>query len=154
FGFCERQISVPPRSDLGIVVVIPCFNEPDLIGSLASLWECARPDCAVEVIVVINSAIGSSLEARSQNEQTLRAVLPWVNEHSEPRFQFHALPFFELPPKHAGVGLARKIGMDEALRRLADIGNTRGIIACYDADCRCERNYLTSIEQHFRKHPQ
>jgi len=149
FGFCERQILTPPLPDLGIVVVIPCFNEPDLLGSLVSIWECARPDCAVEVIVILNSPANSPL--RSQNEMSLNEALAWATAHSEPRFQFHVLPFFELSPKNAGVGLARKIGMDEALRRFD--GNARGVIACFDADCRCERNYLTSIEQHFWKHP-
>jgi len=49
--------------------------------------------------------------------------------------------------------LARKIGMDEAVRRFDDIDRPGGIIVCYDADCRCERNYLRSIERHFEKNP-
>src|SRR5712692_7968630 len=32
FGFCGRQIAAPAPRDLGLVVVIPCFNEPDLLG--------------------------------------------------------------------------------------------------------------------------
>ena len=43
--------------------------------------------------------------------------------------------------------------MDEALRRFDDIGRTEGIIAGYDADCRCETNYLTALERHFHEHP-
>src|SRR5207248_7565747 len=46
FGFCERRIATAPRSDLGIVVVIPCFDEPDLVGSLESLWNCERLGCS------------------------------------------------------------------------------------------------------------
>ena len=33
-----------------------------------------------------------------------------------------------------GVGLARKIGMDEACYRFHKVRRSRGIIACFDAD--------------------
>lgn len=74
---------------------------------------------------------------------------------SGPRRRVHLLHFPRLPAKHAGVGLARKIGMDEAARRFDDIGRSaEGIIICYDADCCCARNYLCSIERHFLENPQ
>ena len=149
FGFCERQIATPPQADLSIVVVIPCFNEPDLIGSLETLWFCERPECSVEVIVVLNSPAGCSAEIRSQHQATLKVATAWIEQHRDLRLAFHALHFPELPRKHAGVGLARKIGMDEALRRFDDLGRPEGIIVGYDADCRCEANYLTAIERHF-----
>ena len=154
FGFCERQIATPPRPDLGIVVVIPCFNEPDLIRSLESLWLCERSDCAVEVIVVVNSPAGCSEEIRSRNQATLKTATEWIAEHCDPRLAVRLLHFPELPPKQAGVGLARKIGMDEALRRFDDVARLEGVIVGYDADCGCERNYLTTIEQHFQQNPQ
>ena len=56
-----------------------------------------------------------------------------------------------LPKKHAGVGLARKIGMDEACWRFQKIRNPRGIIAAFDADSRCEVNYFKAIVEHFQK---
>jgi len=58
-----------------------------------------------------------------------------------------------LPPKHAGVGLARKIGMDEACWRLEGARNPQGIIACFDADSRCDENYFVALENHFEQHP-
>ncbi len=154
FGFCDRQIVEPPPPDLGITVVIPCFNEPDLIGSFESLRACVRPSCAAEVIAVINAPANASAAVHAQNERTLKQASAWAAEREDPRLKFHFLHFPDLPPKHAGVGLARKIGMDEALRRFADVGRLRdGIIVCYDADCRCEPNYLTAIERHFAEHP-
>lgn len=136
-----------------MAVVIPCFNEPDLIGSLASLWDCARPACSVEVIVVVNSSIACDSAARLQSQLTLKEASQWIVRHADPRFAFHVLYFPDLPAKQAGVGLARKIGMDEAARRFDDVRKPGDIVVCYDADCRCERNYLISIEQHFQKHP-
>jgi len=152
FGHCDRQIPSPPERDLGIVVVIPCFNEPDLVGALESLRLCERPEYSVEVIVVVNSPAGCGEAMRRQNEATLKIAAPWIARHQNPRLAFYLLHFPELPPKQAGVGLARKIGMDEALRRFADVGRA-GIIAGFDADCRCEGNYLTALERHFQKHP-
>jgi hypothetical protein len=153
FGFCAPQVAVPPPAGLGLVVVVPCFNEPDLTGALGALWDCARPDCLVEVIVVINAPAGSSPEIFRQNERTLREATAWAAGHGDPRLRFHFLYFPELPPKQAGVGLARKIGMDEALRRLVEAGKAEGVIAGFDADCRCEPNYLRSLERHFQEHP-
>ena len=153
FGFCARQIASRPDAGLGIVVVVPCCNEPDLVGSLASLRHCERPGCSVEVIVVVNASAGCRAEVRLQNQATLNIAAEWTAQHSDARFAFHTLHFPELPPKQAGVGLARKIGMDEALRRLDDIGRPDGIIAGYDADCRCAPNYLTAIERYFERTP-
>ena len=153
FGFCERQIQSPPHPDLGLSVVIPCFDEPDLAGSLSALWNCASPACAVEVILVINSAAGSGSDLRARNEQSRLQAVEWARRHSAPRRTLHVLHFPELPLKQAGVGLARKVGMDEALRRFDDVGRSEGIIACFDADCRCEPNYLVALEHHFRSHP-
>ena len=44
--------------------------------------------------------------------------------------------------------------MDEALRRLGDVGQAEdGLLVCYDADCRCSPNYFTGIELHFASEP-
>jgi hypothetical protein len=51
----------------------------------------------------------------------------------------------ELPAKNAGVGLARKIGMDIALTLFNYQDNSKKIIICLDADCTVEKNYLTAI---------
>ena len=48
--------------------------------------------------------------------------------------------------------LARKIAMDEAVRRFDQIGHTKGIIACFDADSLCDDNYLIELEEHFINH--
>ena len=151
FSFCDEQIATPPLQDLGLVVVIPCYNEADLTGSLESLWNCERPACAVEVIVVINAPLGCPAQIRTENERTFKEASEWITHHSDPRLTFHILHFPNLPRKHAGVGLARKIGMDEAARRFAAVARPDGIIVGYDADCRCDANYLTAIESHFRE---
>ena len=140
FGFCGRQIDRPPPNNLGIVVVVPCFDEPDIVSALESLRACERPQSAVEIIVVVNSASDAPADVKERNRKSAEQARQYA----------HAIHCADLPPKHAGVGLARKIGMDEAVRRLGD----DGIIVNFDADCRCDPNYLRTIEQHFVKDPE
>jgi hypothetical protein len=153
FGSLPRQIQTPPGPGLGLVVVIPCFCEPDLVATLESLWNCARPNAAVEVIVVINSAAGSQAGILELNLETARRAHEWITTRRDPHLGFHILEYPDLPPKHAGVGLARKIGMDEAARRFDDVGRPAGVIVCFDADSTCDPGYLAVIERHFAAHP-
>tara|TARA_B110000459_G_scaffold204010_1_gene263379 strand:+ start:4236 stop:5459 length:1224 start_codon:yes stop_codon:yes gene_type:complete len=148
----EELITEIPQSDLGIVVVIPCCNEPDLTASLQSLYACDEPLCTVEVIVVINASERAEEAVLVQNNKSLIAAEAWKKEHLN-KVTFHFIAENELPKKHAGVGLARKIGMDEAVRRFEAVNNYQGIIACFDADAHCETNYLVELENHFKQNP-
>lgn len=56
-----------------------------------------------------------------------------------------------LPDKTAGVGLARKIGMDCALKLFDYTSNKKNILICLDADCTVSKNYLTEIVESFNK---
>lgn len=48
------QIKSTPKTGTKIIVVIPCFSEPDILESLQSLHDCENPGCSVEVIIVVN----------------------------------------------------------------------------------------------------
>ncbi|MBL4669200.1 MAG: glycosyltransferase [Flavobacteriales bacterium] len=152
FSVREQLIIQKPNTNLGIVVVIPCCNEPDLIKSLQSLYHCEQPNCSVEVIVVINASEKVEAVVLAQNKKTLLEVKEWRKEHQN-RFNFYFIEENELPKKHAGVGLARKIGMDEAVRRFEGVENNKGIITCFDADALCEPNYLVELYNHFKQYP-
>ena len=148
----EELITQRPKNNLGIVIVIPCCNEPDLTASLQSLYDCIEPVCEVEVIVVINASEKAEVDVLKQNTKSLTAAKNWSKEHAD-KFQLYFIEENQLPKKHAGVGLARKIGMDEAVRRFDSVNNHQGIIACFDADAKCESNYLVEVENHFKQHP-
>ena len=137
-----------------MVVVIPCHDEPDLVGTLGRLANCEPPLGQAEVIVVINGSEKNSGEVARQNQHTLGQATDWLAGRGDYWLPIHLLHFPDVLPKHAGVGQARKTGMDEALRRLADVGQAEdGLLVCYDADCRCSANYFTGIESHFAEHP-
>ena len=152
YGFRPPAFSFQPHAELGISVVIPCFNEPDVIPTLNALRACDLPKAVVEVILVINSGVHHSVEIKAQNRRTAEEVEKWIDANATTRLEFLLLFVDDLPRKHAGVGLARKIGMDEAVHRF-DVLNRDGIIVCFDADSLCDPNYLVEIEQHFLKHP-
>ena len=141
------------HDDLGMVVVIPCHNEVTLITALESLFNCDLPPCSVEVITVINASEDAPLSIIEQNKQTLSEAEAWAMLHSKSGLSYHFIEENTLPPKHAGVVLARKIGMDEAVRRLETVNNPKGIIVCFDADAKCTPNYLVEIERHFKTYP-
>lgn len=141
------------EKDLGIAVTIPCYNEPDLINTLESLHLCQQTLCPVEIIVLINHPEGSDLKIIEHNRSTYNIALDWADKFSTNQKKFHIMPVLEIPGKKAGVGMARKIVMDEALRRFARTGALEGIITGLDADTICDPNYLKGIEQYFTENP-
>lgn len=152
FGFQGPFIEAVPHQELGLIVVIPCYNETNLIASLEDLFHADDPKCAVEIIVVINASEAASDQIKAQNDETYHAVDDWRAKNQKAYFSVHQIFTNNLPKKHAGVGFARKIGMDEAVYRFEQ-NSTDGIIVCFDADSKCDTNYLVEIETHFKNHP-
>lgn len=150
--FCQHQVKIVPKSDLELVIVIPCYQENGLLETLNSLENCDPPPCGVEVIVVLNSSDKDSEETLAVNVKTKNSFKAW-NKSPHSFATYFLLDFLDLPAKHAGVGLARKIGMDEAVSRFEQAGNPQGIIVCLDADATVHPNYLVQIHQHFLSHP-
>lgn len=148
-----RLIRERPAADLGISVVIPACNEQHIDQALSSLYNCDPPDCTTEVIVVINASESALTEIVKNNSETLRVCRYWKAVHDSPKFRIHVIYEPQLPKRKAGVGFARKIGMDEAVRRFSDVQNTEGIIACFDADSTCAPDYLTELYRHFSENP-
>lgn len=135
------------------MVVIPCYDEPDVLTTLDALWRCHRPRCHVEVLIVINASEADSDSVHRRNQQTHAEANRWIIQHQASDLSFHLLYFPRLQRHDAGVGLARKLGMDEAVTRFCQAANPRGVIACLDADCKCAPNYLTCIEAQFEHYP-
>jgi hypothetical protein len=140
-----------PDSLLNAIVVIPCYNEVGIVQSLESLYSCKRCDCVMEVIVVINASEKDSEAIHEQNQLSLQQVKGWIATHQDKILKFHVLYLPSLPPRHAGVGLARKIGMDEAVYRFNAINNSAGIIVSFDADALCSDNYFQEITKTFQQ---
>lgn len=104
--------------------------------------------------MVLNAAANASPDIFAANEATASAITAWKEQHQHANFSVHVIRAEALPPKHAGVGWARKIGMDEAAMRLEQAGHPDGIIVCFDADSQCTPNLLVAIADWFDAHPQ
>ena len=152
YSFRDQLLTAEVNERLGLIVVIPAYDEIELISSISSLQQCEPPNCTVEVIVVFNASEISNSDVVSRNEKALENLVAWHKDLSNPTFKLHCIAENSLPKKHAGVGLARKIGMDEAIRRFNSIAKDDGVIVCFDADSKCDNNYLVEIEKHFKKH--
>lgn len=153
--YAPLQIMEEVGPDLEIIVVIPCFNEPEIITTLNSLKECKLPGGSIEIILLLNSGEFDDDLIINNNLSAFWQVEEWKskNIHSPEKFNLHILNYQRLPNKIAGVGLARKLAMDEAVKRFDDAGNPNGIIVNLDADCEVDSNYFTAIEDHFRQNP-
>lgn len=136
-----------PASDCFIRIVIPVHKESHLIDCLISLADCHQPAGTVEVILLFNAA-AEDVEGQSINQKTKAECDSWYKLY-RPFYKLYMLEENALDPKHAGVGLARKLGMDEAARRFYAQRKENGIIVCLDADCTVARNYLLIIGEHF-----
>ena len=147
------QINAKPEAELGVVVVIPCYDEPDIASVLASLAACENPGQAVEVIVVINASRGADRRVLDQNAAAASSVGSFAAKEAPEWLKIFVCANNDLPPDEAGVGLARKIGMDEAAARIGASRNSFGVIASLDADCRVSPNYLATLTQEFAEHP-
>ena len=142
------------KENLGIVVTVPCYNEPNILTTLESIYQCYPTKFSVEIIILINHPEASAPDVLEQNKKSVEEVKHWIKSHNENHRKFHVIWAGDLPVKHAGVGLARKIVMDEAIRRLLRAGNLEGIVVGLDADTICDQNYLSEIETYFQTHPE
>jgi len=131
-----------PDSDLGLIVIIPCFKEPALKKALDSINKCKSPSKKVLIIVLVNESENADNKTLLSNENTIDQL-----KNYQSRFEL-LFKRIKLPGKKAGVGLARKIAMDEAAFIFNQI-HQDGIIVNYDADCTCAENYLQVIEKSF-----
>ena len=140
------QVLTPILPDTKIIIVIPCYNEPDILSTLQSLAQAEAPLQPVELLIVINAGRNDSQEVLLQNQRSRQQIQQWTVTHMPDFLRCHIVNAEDLPSKHAGVGLARKIGMDEALQRFASIGYD-GFIMNLDADCTVASNYFLALEK-------
>ena len=146
----QRLIPDDPDPDLNIIVAIPCYNESGLLRSLDSLFRCdteelQRKDIKTEVLIFINAAEDSSDDIFQQNINTYDQVIYWITRHPHHTIKFYPIIENRLKGKDAGVGLARKLVMDEAVTRFNLLNRPDGILLSLDADAIVDPDYLAGL---------
>lgn len=146
----DKAISSPlfegiPEKDTSIIIIIPAFDEAGIIITLNSLLNCTKPPCTVELIVLVNAPGHASAAQLEQNQRTCSSLSHWEKENNNSfiRLLWHDTGKMAVPGW--GVGMARKMAMDEALRRLSLIDKPEALIVSLDADCTVSANYLAEM---------
>ena len=149
FPFRKINIALEPSKDLKIIVVIPSYNEKNIQPTIDSLF-LKQDDFSfnVEVIVLINNSESEIEEIKEQNLLTLKTLQILSETYSKSNMHLIPVLIGDLDTKHAGVGWARKLGMDIATQRFRTI-NFNGTIVGLDADTVVESNYFNSIYSFF-----
>ncbi len=135
----------PLDGEIEMVVVIPSFKEPGIAETVSHLLE-HPTETKVMILVVVNEAEHSDANIQLINKKSIEDL-----QSFEVPDTFHLkVGYQRFPERKAGVGMARKAGMDQAARWFHDQNRT-GFIVCFDADCRCDPNYFDAISEKFAR---
>ena len=150
---CKRGVKGPwgllpiPNHKFQNIVIIPAYAELEYIGqTLDSLSQCKVASFHdIMVVVVVNNEMDANSQIIDDNKQTLSILtkrkdpfyVAIIDASSEGR---------SIPKKHAGVGMARKIGMDLALA----FANPETLLYCLDADSLVSPTYFSEVQSHFK----
>jgi len=134
-------------------VVIPSYHEDGNIRLLDSLASCYPPLRPAWVTIVLNFPEGSSEEIQSHAHSQQRVIEEWQKANLPDWMVLCVISAFQIPQKKAGVGLSRKIGLDNViLNPLFPLDS--GVLVCLDADCVVSKDYFRELEKHFESHPE
>ena len=129
----------PPDPQLFISVIIPARNEANNLDYALNALRSQRkvdgtpiPWAQYEVLVLLNNCTDSS------------AVVAECYQQRYPDFPLRVATI-QLAPEKANVGTARRLLMDEACRRLLQVGRPHGIIASTDADTIVDCHWIDQI---------
>ncbi|MGN7612155.1 glycosyltransferase [Magnetococcales bacterium HHB-1] len=148
-----NTLDTPPSTNLGLIITIPCYDEPDILPPLKALFNCQPPKADVEIFLAINAPANAEQSALDHNQKAYHQAQQFAKDHNRPGFNLHVLNFPNQRAHHAGAGLARKRAMDQAVDRFNQSGHPEGVIVSFDADTTCAKNYLSTIEQAFQQKP-
>jgi hypothetical protein len=149
-------------------LVIPAIQEFENIKILLSSF--AENDKTyfplTLLIFVVNNSINTPASIKEENKKTIDYLKLLIKKNNDKQDSISkkvissglrlslvnaSSPGNELPAKEAGVGMARKIGMDLALTIFNYNSSAKKILLCLDADCTVEKNYLTEVIENFNK---
>ena len=142
------------------IVVIPALEEYEGIRIL--IESLTKNDSAylkkTLLIFVINNLASLSTEVKENNASSIEYLknimnrnhpIPGIKRICESGINLGIVdassPGNELPEKEGGVGLARKTGMDLALRRFNYENGKKNLLVCLDGDCTVASNYLDTL---------
>lgn len=144
------------------IIVIPAISEFENIKILLSSLRSSSDKyfCDSLFVFVINNTESVSDDVKEDNKKALAYLRKLIlskdlDNEGISVSDLHlgvvdaSSPGLELDEKNGGVGLARKIGMDLALKHFNYSSDNKNILVCLDADCTVSSNYLNAIVDSF-----
>ena len=130
-------------------IVIPCYAEHDYI--FTTLDSINNQDTALLksclVVIVVNNSVLDSVEIKDNNKKTYELL-----KLKKYNFEFVMIDCYSkkhaLRSNIAGVGMARKIGLDYCLMFAK---NKKSLLCSLDADTQIHNNYLHHVTSFFNK---
>ncbi len=136
-----------------LIVVVPAIEEFENSGKLLNSLKNNRETPKTLVLFVVNNGENARENVISDNLK----LMEMLREESK-KIDLFDLNFIDasskgkaLPEKFAGVGMARKIGLDTALTLFDYSSPNKKILACLDADCMVENNYFHEIVRNYNE---
>lgn len=134
------------------VIIVPALDEyeniPKLLDSLSQNSKIHLQETLI--LVVVNNTYSAEQKIKNENQKLLKYLRSQIHNTSINLGIIDASSKGkELPDKDGGVGLARKIGMDLALKLFDYANNKVKILIALDADCLVSENYLSNIIDDF-----
>jgi glycosyltransferase involved in cell wall biosynthesis len=134
-------VANPPDPNLKFCVIVPARNEEELLPSaLQALAEQKQldgsplPYSSYEVIVLINNSSDLSRQVAEEFQRLYPKLRLYVAERN-------------LDNSHAHAGYVRRLLMDEACRRLENVGAGSLLILSTDSDTRVAPNWIARNSQ-------
>lgn len=145
------HLNADPSISFSGSVVIPSLAEAaNLPLTLASISK--NPAILLErfmILIVVNQRTDDTNAESADNLTTLKMLPLWKEQFGlKNLYWIDAASAGRELPQRQGVGLARKIGMDQALQFL-DYNANDPILICLDADTLVQPDYLSAIIEHF-----
>jgi len=154
------EIEWQRKNTINNVIVIPAIAEYENIKVLLKSLSENDPVffSSSLILFVINNSPVSGDEIKEDNLKSLNLLRSIIGANNKDDFSSKIINSGlqvgivdassegkELDTKQAGVGLARKIGMDLSLTIFDYSKQTKRLIVCLDADCSVSQTYLTNI---------
>ncbi len=124
-----------------VIIVVPAYMEdPEYLLQSLELCDLKNPD-RITLLWLINQ---SEADSESVRKYHLKQAEELQSRRLQNGLRLVSRAILNLLEKQAGVGLARKVGMDLALAAFSEI-DFDGLIVCLDGDCKVSNNYLKKL---------
>jgi len=148
------EIEISSNRFFNNIVIVPALDEFNNIKTLIKCFEQNSPNYLSNTLIlfVINNIQSECERIKNENLNSLLYLRNLI-KNKNPELNLGVIDATSsdrsLPDNYGGVGLARKIGMDLALKYFNYKNNKRNIFLLLDADCNIYENYLSAVVDTF-----